>query len=179
MDLPSISKKLNISSAKNTDVSYDRADVKRQQNIAIVEAQMKVSVASGNEPMALLYKTALSAINEELEKTLGPNAIEKTYNSQLDVSPEATAERIVKGATGFFLAFKDQHSELSEEESLNKFMSVIGGGIDKGFEEARDILESLSVLEGEVKGNIDLTYEFVQTGLNQFIEQFSNKEKEE
>ncbi len=152
---------------------------KKMQDVAILTASKSNSVA--NSPMELLYKTAIEEINKQLEPTLGKNAVQSTYESGLDVTPEATAQRIVQGSTAFYQAFKEQNSELGEEESLNEFLSVISSGIDKGFEEAKDILDSLSVLEGDIETNIDLTYDYVQQGLSNFKEQllasFAEKEK--
>ncbi|MCM2681324.1 DUF5610 domain-containing protein [Echinimonas agarilytica] len=149
-----------------------REQATTEKNSAIMEAQLQVSIKSGNEPMSLLYKTALEAINAELEPTLGPNAAQSTYDSDLDVSPEATADRIVKGSTAFFDAFRGQNPQLNDEDAMTEFMSVIGGGIEKGFEEARDILDSLAVLEGDIKTNIDSTYDSVQSGLQTFVSNY-------
>ena len=49
---------------------------------------------------------------------------------------------------------------------------VIGGGIDQWFKEARDILGGLKVLEGDIAGNIDKTYDLVQQGLQSFVENY-------
>ena len=54
---------------------------------------------------------------------------------------------------------------------------AIGGGIDQGFAEARGILDGLGVLEGELKDNIDLTYDLVQQGLQAFREGFSSADE--
>ncbi|WP_085297057.1 DUF5610 domain-containing protein [Cognaticolwellia mytili] len=152
---------------------------KKMQNAAILEAAASNS-AAGN-PMQLLYKTAIEEINKQLEPALGENAIQAAYESEVDVSPEATAKRIVQGATAYYEAFKSQNRDLSEEESLNEFLNVISSGIDTGFDDAKDILESLSVLEGDIATNIDSTYDFVQQGLNSFKEQviasFASKEQ--
>ncbi len=155
---------------------------KKMQNLAVINAHSHKSAA--NNPMQLLYKTAIEEINKQLEPIFGKNAAESAYESELDVSPEATAQRIVQGSTAFFQAFKEQNSELSEEDSLTEFLKVISTGIEKGFEEAREILDSLSVLEDELATNIDLTYGFVTQGLTNFKEQFmanlvENKEANE
>ena len=60
------------------------------------------------------------------------------------------------------------------EEALVKFTDIISGGIAQGFAEARDILDGLQVLEGDIASNIDKTYDLVQTGLAAFIENFNN-----
>jgi hypothetical protein len=57
--------------------------------------------------------------------------------------------------------------------ALNDFIELIGGGIDKGFAEARQILDGLKVLEGDIASNIDKTYELVQVGLKAFMENHS------
>jgi hypothetical protein len=139
------------------------------QNLAVLTANSDKSAA--NNPMQLVFKTAIEEINKQLEPIFGKNAAQSAYESNLDVSPEATAQRIVQGSTAFLDAFKEQNSELNEEESLFEFLDVISSGIDKGFEEAKGILDSLSVLEGDIETNIDLTYDLVKQGLNSFKEQ--------
>jgi len=150
---------------------------KKEQNTAIVQAQMEVSIKMGNEPMALLYKTTLDAINEVLDPTLATKPIQTAYDNQVDVSPEATAERIVSFSTGFYHAFLEQNADITPEESLGKFMDVISGGIEQGFKDARDILESLSVLEGNIETDIDNTYDLVQEGLSYFSKNFFNTDE--
>jgi len=167
------------SQPKQTDVSYDHTQTKKEQNTAIMRSQMEVSLKMGNEPMALLYKTALSAINEVLDPSKATKPIQSAYDNQLDVSPEATASRIVGLATGFYQAYQQQNPNIAPEESLDKFMSVISGGIDKGFKDARDILESLSVLNGKIATDIDSTYELVQEGLKKFVDNFFTEEVDE
>ena len=142
---------------------------KQNQGLAILTASANNSAA--NNPMALLYKTAIEEINKQLEPIFGKNSAQAAYKSKLDVSPEATAQRIIQGSAAFYEAFKAQNNDLGEEESLNEFINVISSGIDKGFAEAKDILDSLSVLEGKIASNIDLTYGFIQQGLTTFKEQ--------
>ncbi|WP_019529576.1 DUF5610 domain-containing protein [Dasania marina] len=155
--------------AKKID-SGELDDPKASLNQAIIESQLSVSVGAKDQPMALLFKTVLEALKEYVDPILGTNAIEEAYESGLDVSPEATAERIVSQSTAFFSAFQSQerNQDLSLQEQVDKFLEVIGGGIDQGFKEARDILGGLGVLEGDIASNIDKTYELVQQGLKDF-----------
>ena len=139
---------------------------KMQLNVSILQESASVSLNSENDPLALLYKSAITSINEQLEADFGPDAIQNALGQ--DNSPEATAGRIVSLSTAFFSAFQQQHSELEGDESLNRFMDTIKGGIEKGFKEARDILEGLKVLGGDIAGNIDKTYELVMKGLDDF-----------
>jgi hypothetical protein len=154
-------------------------EAKNNQNSAIVKAQLQVSMQSEDQSMSLLYKTVLAEINNELAPELGENSLQKAYDQNLDVSPEATAERIVSSATAYFAAYREQNSDLSDEDAMSGFIDVIGAGIDRGFDDARDILESLSVLKDQVASNIDLTYEYVQSGLTSFAEQFNQDKKDE
>jgi hypothetical protein len=126
-----------------------------------------------------VLKTAIEGINEVLKETLGDNPIQNAYESGLDVSPEATAERIVSLSTAFFGAYQEANPELNQEDALNQFVDVIRGGIDQGFAEAREILEGLNVLEGDIATNIDLTYDLVQQGLDNFLAQYLNTDTTE
>jgi uncharacterized protein DUF5610 len=163
-----------LAHAKNTEKVQLTAQ--EQLNISIVQATINVSVSSGNEPLALLLKSAIEGINDVLQATHGDNAIQAAYDSGLDVSPEATAERIVSLSTAFFSSYQEQHPELSQEEALSAFVDVISGGIDQGFSEAREILGGLQVLEGDIASNIDKTYELVQSGLASFLESYNNSD---
>lgn len=156
----------------NTEMSVnDRT--KLQLNASIMQASLNVSIGSENEPLALLYKTAITNINEALKGQYGEDAIQNAASQ--DNSAEATASRIVSLSTGFFDAFKKQNPGLDDDTALTKFMDTISGGMEKGFKEARDILGGLKVLNGDIAGNIDKTYELVQKGYADFIAAHSSK----
>ncbi len=152
------------------------ASAKAQLNKNILETSLDVNLSAGNKPMALLLKTALEGINQALQGEFGDNAIQKSYDSGIDVSPQATADRIVSMSTAFFDKYQTNHPELSTEDALNSFVKLIGKGIDKGFGEARDILQGLNVLNGSIASNIDSTYELVQKGLKAFVENYKSPE---
>jgi len=160
-----------------SDLAQIKNSAKKELNAAILESAINVNAASGS-PQALVLKAALEGINDALQATMGDNAIQNTYDSGLDVSPEATAGRIVSLSTAFFSSYQEQHPELSEQEALIKFTDLISGGIDTGFSEARDILTGLNVLEGDIASNIDSTYDLVQEKLTAFIESFNQDQQE-
>lgn len=95
------------------------------------------------------------------------NHIEKTYGVQVDgtfggffvehetaidepvdesaledyFSPEKTADRIVTFATNFLDAYLDNHNDETDREgTLAEFRELIEGAIDKGFDQAREML---------------------------------------
>ncbi len=140
------------------------------KNAAILAAQEDVAISSGDQSLALLYRTALEAINEELAPYMGNNAVQNSVATGMDYSPEATAGRIVDFATQFFSVYQQQNRGLAFEDQLNGFMNIIGGAIDQGFGEAKDILDRLQVLNGDVAAGVDETYQHVQSGLQAFYE---------
>jgi len=150
---------------------------KQQLNAAIIESSLKFNNTVGDQPLSLLLKTALQGINEALKEGGIDSSVGDAYESGLDFSPEATAERIVSFSTQFLSSYRDQHPEMSEEEALTSFVEIISGGIDQGFSEAKDILGGLKVLEGDIASNIDKTYELVQKGLQSFVDSFSKSEE--
>lgn len=157
--------------AIKVDTSF--SSIHKQNNRAILESSLQLSVKAGNQPMTLLFKTAIGGINEVLKETgFEEFSIQKAYDSGLDVSPEATAERILSMSISFYSQFQKQHPELTREESVNLFAETIGEGIEKGFGEARKILDELSVLEGDLAVNVDVTYNLVQTGLKAFVNSY-------
>ena len=162
--------------AKQTESSASQA--KAQQNQAILQSSLQVSINSGNDSLALLYRTAVEELNKVLEADLGNNSIQQAYDSGLDVSPEATAERIVSMTTGFFSSYQTQHPEMDFETQVRSFTDLISGGIDQGFSEAREILDGLQVLEGDIAANVDATYDLVQAKLNTFMEIMLNPEQQ-
>lgn len=151
---------------------------KKQLNAAIIESSLKFNTTIGDQPLSLVLKTALQGINEALKESGVDNSVEDAYESGVDFSPKATADRIVSFSTQFLSSYREQHPEMSEEESLSAFVDIISGGIDQGFGEAKDILGGLKVLAGDITNNIDKTYELVQSGLKDFVDSFSAKKEE-
>ncbi|NQZ53075.1 MAG: DUF5610 domain-containing protein [Piscirickettsiaceae bacterium] len=159
-----------------SELAHAKNAAKKQLNAAILESTINANLTAGNDSQSLVLKTALEGINEALRETFGDDSIQTAYEAGIDVSPEATADRIVSLSTGFLSLYQQQHPELSQEEAVTAFVDIISGGIDTGFTEARDILTSLNVLQGEIASNIDKTYDLVQEKLAAFIESFNVEE---
>lgn len=158
---------------KPAETAKSSASAARQAlNTSIMEASAAVSLSVGNQSLSLLYKSAIEHINSALEPEFGANAIQNAYDSGVDVSPQATADRIVSMSTAFFGKYLEIHPEKDLETALNDFTKIIGGGINQGFAEARKILDGLGVLQGDIASNIDKTYELVQSGLKSFVSNY-------
>jgi hypothetical protein len=156
---------------------------KQQLNATIIQSQFELSLKSDNKSLNLLYKSVISSLATEFEDYLQKateagktgEKVTNPYGTDTDTSPKATADRILTFATGFYDTFKKQNPNLSEEEGLEQFISKISAGIDQGFGEARDVLDSLKRLDGKVKTDIDETYDLIQKGLSAFRESFNKK----
>lgn len=139
-------------------------------NGQILQASLQVSIQSGNDGLALLYRSAVEHLNAVLEPELGANAIQGAMGQ--DNSPEATAGRILSMSTGFFEAYAARYPGKDPETVARDFVSLIRGGFEKGYAEAKNILTGLNVLgEGSnVAAGIAKTYDLVQKGYDDFLE---------
>lgn len=163
---------------KPTQIQYDKTGQgvielpqgRQQQasfNITILESAAAI-IGVKDDPLALVFSTAIDNINQNLAAEFGDRAIQKTADAGLDVGPDATADRIVNLTTSFYGAFRAQHAGQDESIVLTSFMQTISRGIENGFGEARDILEGLEVLEGDIADNINQTFSLVQEKLAAF-----------
>jgi len=145
------------------------AAVKQQLNVDILEASAKVSLSAGQQSQTLLFRSAIDHINGLLAaEGLGANAIQNAAANQ-DNSPEATADRIVQLSTGFLQSYLTQHPNEDPEVAVRKFVDTIRSGFEKGYNEAKGILEGLGVFGGDVKGGVEKTFELVQKGYDDFL----------
>lgn len=140
---------------------------KAQLNVSILQASLEVSINSQNDPLALVYKSAIENINDVLRPQMGDNAIQNAMSQ--DNSPEGTAGRIVSFITNMFELYKQRNPNKDDATNVDDYMAMIFKGVDQGFKEARGILDSLSVLNGDIASNIDKTYDLVQKSLADFI----------
>ena len=114
---------------------------------------MGVDVGIDQTPLTLAYQAAIDRINEAVAPYLGENAVIRGDKAEVDVSPPITADRFPNDDT---------------ETTINHFVDTIRGGVEQGFTEARDILNGLGVLEGDIEANVDLTFNLVLDGLTEF-----------
>ena len=141
-----------------------------QLGAQILQASFEVSISAGDNSMALLYRTAIDNINEQLAPECGPNALQGAM--QQDNSAEATADRILSQSTAFFDAYARQNPNKDPETMLNDFVGIVRGGFEKGYAEAAKILDGLGVMgkDSPVAADINKTYELVQKGYDDFLQ---------
>lgn len=151
---------------------------KKMKDAGIIQAHLNQSSEAADNPQKLLLKAAITEINDILAPYLGENAAEKAHEDGIDFSPQATADRIIKGASGFFTSFKEHNEDLSDEDAATRFQELVAKGVEQGFEDARGILEGLKVLEGKVSEDIDSTYNIVQQHLEKLRESLLKPQNE-
>lgn len=89
-------------------------------------------------------------------------------------SPENTAQRILDVATSFFPVSETGQTEGNNEAARRKFADFIGGAINEGFRQAREILGKLS---DDIETGIDKTHSLVFSGLEDFVKNGIDPEK--
>lgn len=108
----------------------------------------------------------VAKLNEILKAKL-PDGIESLKPEE--ATPEATADKIVQGATSFFEIYKQQNPDLSNEDLLRKFMETIRSGIDQGYGQAVDTLEGLGAFQFDgVKDGIEKTKSLIEDKLKAY-----------
>ena len=116
--------------------------------------------------LSITSKQIVDKLNEYLKADL-PDGVQSLKPQ--DVTPEATADRIVSGATAFFDVFAKQNSDLSSEELLNKFLETIKSGISKGYDDASSILQGLGAFDVEgVKDGVEKTKSLIDEKLKAY-----------
>lgn len=87
-----------------------------------------------------------------------------------DYSPAKVAERIL-GFVGGNMA--REAAAGADSEQLQKHMQEFRKGVEKGFADARKILDGMGVLNGQVAANIDDTYQRIQDGLGELDQRYA------
>lgn len=130
----------------NDRISIDQSDSRRALTISAQEIVKKL-----NEILVDKFPDGIETLKPE------------------EVTPQATADRIVTGSVALFSVFKAQNSNLDDEQLLTRFMDTIRGGIKSGYEDASGILEELGAFSFDgVKSSIEETMRLVEEKLVRF-----------
>lgn len=154
-------------SASATGVQVSEDGRGRTASLDSVQIDLSVNMTIENANKILRDRLA-DRINEAFSEAGVEIDIREVEQQNLDTSPEATAKRIVDFATGFLGVYAKNHEDEEETARLDGFMSLIGDAIDKGFADARDILNGIADISGPISDAIDKTYELTQKGLDDF-----------
>jgi len=87
-----------------------------------------------------------------------------------DYTPEKVAGRIL----GFIeQRLQSEKAAGADTSQLQKLMEQARSGVEKGFAEARKILDGMGVLQGKIASDIDDTYQRIQEGLSDLDRRFN------
>jgi len=185
---PTVSQNKNAaqgaSEASAANKMPNAAAVKHQLNVDILQASAKVSLSAGQQSQNLLFRSTMDHINQALSPDVrsavdhinsllaadgyGDKAVQNAAMNQ-DYSPEGTADRIVQLSTAFLQGYLKQNPNEDPEVAVTKFVDTIRAGFEKGYNEAKGILEGLKAFDGDVKSGVEKTFELVQKGYDDFL----------
>ena len=147
---------IRVSDSGQEETAADAVQINLSSNLTISDANKILK-----DQLADRINSAFREAGVEID-------IREVERQNQDTSPEATARRIVDFATGFLGVYSENHAKNGQTEQLDGFMSLIRDAIDKGFADARDILNGIADISGPVSDNIDKTYDLTQKGLDDF-----------
>lgn len=158
-------------------VKVGQVNQKIEQQASLVSHIFGDAKSTASDSLKLTYQAAITKLNEILAPQLGTDqaisqeALKKQGGMEY-WTPENTAKRIVSTATSYLEGFKKVHPELEGQALMDKFQEVVGGGLQKGFDEAKAILTDLKVFDGQVKDNFESTTQLVSQGMTNFVNQY-------
>ncbi len=173
--------KSNKLDASESKIPASSTELKTAQQASLIAHLFGDGKSASESSLKLTYQAAIEKLNEVLSVEFGLTEDATTPISDEALkqqggmeywTPENTAKRIVDGSTAFFSAFQSANPELEGEALVDRFIEVVGGGVTKGFEEAKGLLGDLDVLEGSIADNIEKTYALVQEGFQDFRNQY-------
>ena len=157
-------------------IKADQMTIRNERQASLVAHLFGDSSKAIENSLKMTFQAAIEKLNETLTPELGENAISqdalKKQGGMEYWTPENTAGRIVSGASAFLPAFQKAHPELEGEALMQEFMSVVGGGLQQGFDEAQGILSDLNVFDGKVKDTFSATTDLVSKGMENFRREF-------
>ncbi|MGG5872937.1 DUF5610 domain-containing protein [Pseudomonas peli] len=121
------------------------------------------------QPVVRNAADAQATLANRLAERLGlePGALAGKAN---DYTPEKVAGRIL----GFIeQRLQSEQAAGADTGKLQKLLDQARSGVEKGFAEARKILDGMGVLQGKVASDIDDTYQKIQDGFSDLDKRFN------
>ena len=159
-ELNSLTSDLNQSMLKNNLNPYKGA-VRKESTSGDA---LSIGIMTPEKTQAILNRE----LADKLEQRFKEEGIDLKGLKAEDFTPQKVSERIMNFVSGRVLS--EQDSEKQQE-----LMQQARDGVEQGFAEARDILDSLSVLNGKVKDDVDKTYDLIQQGLDKLNQQINSQ----
>lgn len=132
-------------------------EAKQATEAMVVQQLINVDMGSISKSQELLFRQVIEKLDKILAPTQGENATQKAADAGIDFSPKATAQRITSHASGLIARFQAQNHLEPADPKIAKFIDSIQQAIERGFEDARNILKGFDVFKGGVESTFDAT----------------------
>ena len=169
MDAALLGRLINPYSQSSVDNLFSRAVV-----VGPKDGPLDSSATADSASLSAAAESPDQVLNEEILRALdkvlsarGSNGLDRTSGTD-EYTPEKVADRIV----GFIQSIVGQEPD---EGKRSELLEQARAGIEKGFAEARDILDRLGVLKGNVADSVNRTYELIQSGLDRLASKGSDE----
>lgn len=143
------------------------AQIKESVNDFILESAARI-IGVNDDPLLLVLNSVIDKLNELLALPSARLAIKKSVDNGLKNTSTMMAEHIVSVATDAYNAYAEQYPDDDVSELLNQYVETVSSAIERGFNEAKDILVGLDVLQGRVADDIDAAFKLIQEELLAF-----------
>lgn len=116
-----------------------------------------------------LKEALTTRVGQALAEKLKAYGVNLGETAGLDVSAEATADRIFQGTTALLPIFARQNPDLSQSELIDKFEETIRTAVGKGFDEALDILSGFAEFDDGMRAEAERTRGILDMKFDQYF----------
>jgi hypothetical protein len=153
-------------SAYGASAQYSNADALVISTLSDDAGANDVDFRPSYKALSLTAQEILNKLNEMLKGRL-PDGIESLTPEE--VTPDATAERIVTGIAAMYDGFVKSNPDLAPEEALDRFLAAARSGVDQGYSDAYEILDGLGAFQFDgVEDGISQTKSLIEEKLAAF-----------
>ncbi len=133
---------------------------RQQEQVTSVAQDLSTGILSVEKTQKILQHEVINKLHEKFKAA----GVDLKGLDKNDFTPEKVSDRI--------LSFVDAavNQATNNGKDPKQVLETATDAINKGFKEARDILDAIGVLNGKVKEDIDKTYSLIQGGLQKMAD---------
>ncbi|WP_415891210.1 DUF5610 domain-containing protein [Neptuniibacter sp. SY11_33] len=124
-------------------------------------------------PLAQVYEEVIMLLGQELHNETGNAFLGSNPAPSDNVGPQEIATATLEYITQQFPIFRNSLPDLSEEQSLDRFINLINESLNRGVLTATEQLEEMAHTDSdELNEQVDLYREYCIEGIETFIHSF-------